>query len=78
MEIKEVQGYYGSHRIPTTVLVYGGWYIAEGGTIVNHTHEEIDDGVWIEELSDDDCFTCDKPILTLQELVTEVDEFIYE
>lgn len=73
MKYYEVNGFYGSQNTPTNVLVaenYRGekYYVAEGGTIVNQTEEEIKNGVNIEELVDFDCLTVSEPIYTLEEL----------
>ena len=71
---KEVSGTYGSQKTPCTVLVYKGWYCVEGSVNVNRTHEEIEDGVDVEELSDYDCFTWSSPIDTLEELMMAVND----
>lgn len=71
-----VSGYYGSGHTPTDVFcaeVLSGvdagatWYVAEGAQTVNLTFDELHDGVDIELLSDNDCFTwC--PVNSLDEL----------
>jgi len=77
MKLFEVEGTYGRSKTPCTVFVaeikYGRnqgakWYVAEDSVNVNYTYDEIQEGVDIEELSDDDMFTAGKPITSLEEL----------
>lgn len=70
---REVEGTYGSGKTPSTIFVYdnsdgSSWYIAKGGSTVNKTYDHIEDGVDIEELSDDDVFTANEPINSLSDL----------
>jgi len=44
------------------------WYVAEGGTTVNLTHDDIDEDTNIEEIEDVDCFSVNEPIESLEEL----------
>jgi len=69
----EVEGTYGRSKNPCTVFVSENgrgakWYVAEGSVNVNRTYDDIEDGVDIEELSDDDSFTADVAINSLDEL----------
>ena len=50
------------------------WYVAEGGNVVNRTYEKVEEGKWIEELEDFDCFTVNNPIESLEELQTAIEE----
>ena len=72
MEAKVVRGFYGSLHTPCDVLVYDGWYCVRGSQMVNHTWDDIEDDVDVEELADNDCFTYDE-INSLKELVDAVD-----
>jgi hypothetical protein len=74
MEAKTVIGHYGSNRTTTDVFVYGDWYVCEGGQTVNRTNDPIEDGVYVEEVKDYDCFTVNDPIMSLDELIAAVDE----
>ena len=69
----ELSATYGSHQTPCTLFVHEGWYAVEGSSNVNHTYEEIEDGVDIEGLADDDCFTWPDGIDTLEELIEAVE-----
>lgn len=69
----EVQGTYGSNNTPTTVFYYDGWYVCEGGAVVNYTNDPVNDGVNVEELQDVDCFTWNEPIETLDDLINAVE-----
>jgi len=70
---KELEGTYGSGKTPCTVLYYNGWYCVNGSQNVNRTHEELGDGVDVEEVSDYDCFTWSSPIDTIDELIQAVE-----
>ena len=70
---REVDGTYGGSKTPSTIFVSDNrdgshWYVAEGSVNVNKTHDDIEDGVDIEELSDVDVFTASKPIKSLDDL----------
>jgi hypothetical protein len=73
MKAKEISGFYGSGNTPCTVFVYGRWYVVEGGSVVNKTYDELNDGVNVEDLADYDCFTWSKEIESLDELIDAVD-----
>lgn len=72
MKTKTVNGYYGARQTPRNVFVcYDSnysWYVVEGGTVVNCTTDEIEDGVDVELLYDVDCFTWNKPVESEEEL----------
>jgi len=70
--IFEIDGFVGGiTKRPTTIFVAetnnGTAYVCEGGNCVNFTHEEVKEGVWIDELSDFDCFTVNEPIETIEQ-----------
>ena len=73
MRLYEVNGTYGSGKTPCTVFVAedrdgGKHYVAEDSVNVNYTYDDIEEGVNIEELQDDDMFTASRPINSLEEL----------
>jgi hypothetical protein len=72
-EAKEIKGFYGGYKTPCTVFIYDGWYAVEGSQNVNHTSEPIEEGVWVEELQDNDMFTWSKGIDSLDELIEAVE-----
>ena len=72
MNAKEVQGYYGSHHTPTIVFYYDGWYVCKGSMNVNHTFDDVENGVDVETLRDDDMFTS-HTINSLDDLINAVD-----
>ena len=72
MTTKEINGFVGGiSKRPTTIFIQetenGTWYVFEGGNCVTKTHEQVTEGVWIDELSDFDCFTLNEPINTIEE-----------
>lgn len=71
-----ISGTYGSGRTPCTVYTYGSpfgtWYAVEGSSNVNHTTEELSDGVNVEEVSDDDAFTWPDGIYSEEDLESAV------
>ena len=76
--LKELNGSYGSGQTEDTILVAemsddSSWYCVEGSTNVNRTMEELEDGVWVEELDDFDTFTASKPVESLDDLEREVE-----
>ena len=73
MKAKELNGTYGSGNTKTKVFVYGKYYVCKGSQNVNKTHDEINEGVNVEELQDYDCFTWSKPINTLNQLIKAVE-----
>ena len=72
MRTYEVNGFYGSGRTPDTIYVcetrYGRWYCADDSRNVMFTYDDIEDGVWIEELSDNDSFNWSSGICSQDEL----------
>lgn len=77
MKIYEINGFVGGiTKRPTTIFcgesIKGTWYVCEGGTIVNRTDEPVTEGVWIDELSDFDCFTVSAPIESLEQFENEI------
>ena len=71
--MKTIKGYYGSQRTPCNVFYYQKWYCVEGSVNVNHTEEDITDGTDVEEVRDNNCFTWNKPINSLEELIEAVE-----
>lgn len=76
--LREVQGYYG-RGTSTTIFVYekrngAKWYAVEGSVNINKTYDEIEQGVNVEELSDEDTLGADAPVNSLEDLEREVDE----
>lgn len=74
----EINGTYGSQQTPCTVFVYENrngskWYCAEDSVNVNCTYDDIEEGVDIELLCDDDMFTWSSPIEDLEQLEIAVD-----
>lgn len=55
-----------------TVYVYGNWYVVRGGEIVNYTRMDLGQVESVEEIEDEDCFTWDKGIKSLNELIKAV------
>lgn len=55
-----------------TVYVYEGWYVVRGGKIVNYTYMDLGQVETVEEIQDEDCFTWDKGIKSLNELIKAV------
>jgi len=66
-------GTYGSSKTPCKIYVYNGWYCVKGSAGVNRTHEELFDGVDVEELEDYDFFTWSSEINSYAELVEAVE-----
>jgi hypothetical protein len=75
VEARELQGYYGRSRRPCILFEYNGWYCVEGCTNVNHSSCDLDDGVDVESLCDDDFFTADMPVICTEDLEREVNDF---
>lgn len=78
MKTRFVKGTYGSGKTPCFVYVAemrdgSRWYAVEDSVNVNCTHDEIEDGVNVEELSDFDFFTASKPIDSEEELERQVE-----
>lgn len=70
-------GFYGSGMTPAEVYTYkvfgGVWYVVEGGTMINLTEDEINEGVNVEELNDIDCITWSGPIYSEEDLIEAVE-----
>lgn len=82
-KFREVEGTYGSGKTPSTIFVAENrdgsrWYVAEGGTMVNKTYDDIQEGVNIEELSDDDVYTVSKKINSLSDLEASLEDEPYK
>jgi hypothetical protein len=78
MKHREITGTYGCNKSTTEIFIYENrdgsrWYVAEGGQVVNLTYEGLDNGCWIEEVRDADCFTWSSPIRSLDELIEAVE-----
>lgn len=78
MNTYTVSGTYGSPKTPCDVFVAENrngskWYAADGSTNVNLTYDEIQDGVDIEELSDEDCFTIKNGIDSEEALIEAIE-----
>ena len=77
----EVEGTYDGSQTPTTVYFYedrgGKWYAADGSVNVNYTYDDIEDGVDIETLSDEDMFTASKPIESEDDIEDELNKRDY-
>lgn len=75
---KEVRGTYGSRKTPCSVFVvndnHGNWYCVEDSKNVNFTYDDIEDGVDVEEVSDVDTSSANKPITTLEELEAFIED----
>jgi hypothetical protein len=76
MKTYEISGFYGSHNTPCTMFCAatsrGTWYTVEGSHNVNFTHDDVTDGVNVEDLSDSDMFTSGAAIDSLETLENEV------
>lgn len=67
--ILKIKGVNGKEE---TVYVYGNWYVVRGGEIVNYTRMDLGQVESIEEIEDEDCFTWNKGIKSLNELIKAV------
>lgn len=71
--MREVNIVYGSSHnkgvafVKDTIFGHSRWYVVEGGTTVNKTCDEIEEGCDVEELQDFDCCTSKDPINSLEE-----------
>ena len=69
-----ITGYYGSGNTETKIFVCRGWYVCEGGTIINFTNDELTDDVHTDYVQDVDCFTFTDGINSMEELEKHVEE----
>lgn len=62
-------GFYG-HLTPTpcTVFYYEGWYCVKGSELVNYTECSLFDGVNLQDVENEDCFTWSSPVETEEQL----------
>lgn len=80
-DCETIDGVYGSGNTDCQVFIHAdsGWYVVEGGCTVNrcpgHQLDELVDGVDVETIEDDDCFTCDN-INTLEEFAAAIADMI--
>jgi hypothetical protein len=52
------------------------WYVCEGGTIVNATHETIEENTNIELIEDVDCFTFSEPFKNIHQFEAIIEDYI--
>lgn len=75
MRTFELTGFYGTKN-PCTIYTIekdgGTWYAIEGSSNVNFTNDEVHDGVNVEGLHDEDYFSADSPIDSLEDLEKEL------
>lgn len=73
-----IRGTYGSGSSKCDVFIYeecgGYWYAVDGSTVANFTHQELSEGVNVEELEDSDTFTWNEPIRSEEDLETAVED----
>ena len=69
--MREVNIVYGSNHNKGVAFVsdrrISRFYLVKGGTTVNQTYDEIEEGCDVEELEDIDCCTSKDPINSLEE-----------
>lgn len=63
---------YGKSKTRDTGYYHNGWYCVHGSENVNFTRDDVCDGIDVEELVDEDGFSCD-PIKSLEELIEAVE-----
>lgn len=73
-----ISGSYGSGHTPCRVFTAElntgeTWYAVEGSRNVNLTPESLENGVWVEELLDSDCFTWLDGVNSEDDLVVAVE-----
>lgn len=78
MKTYEIPGTYCSGKTPTTIFVCENrdgskWYVTEGGSTINKTYDEIEEGCHVEDLQDVDCFTWTNPISDMDEFIKAVE-----
>ena len=76
----EIRGTYGCDYTSCTLFIvedYRGhkWYAVDGSTNVCGTWQELEDGVDVEKVDDDDYFTADTPIECIEDLEAEVEDY---
>ena len=69
----EFDCFYGSGKTRDTGYYYNGWYCVHDSVNVNYTHDEVGDGINVEELRDADSFTWSSRITSLEELIDAVE-----
>lgn len=71
----EFECVYGSNHTPDTGYYYNGWYVVDGGTIINHTKQILlpELVIDVETIPDDDCITVAAPIYSLEELINQIE-----
>jgi hypothetical protein len=71
-EVKEITCTYGGSKTPANCYTWGDrsgtWYAVEGSTNVNHTPDDMPQGVDVEELADDDTGTAAAPINSAEDM----------
>lgn len=77
MTTSTIDGIYGSNATPCNVLtaetINGTWYCIEGSCNVNFTFEEVESGVNVEMLTDEDYFSYNEGICTESELIEAIE-----
>lgn len=81
MNFTELTVLAGSSQHPNTCFTVTDkhgitWYVCEGGTVVNATHETIQEYTNIEAVEDVDCFTFNEPIQTLEKFEEVIEDYI--
>lgn len=72
----EYTGTYGGSNTPCIIYEYDGWYVIEGSTNVNFTHDKLYNGIDTELITDYDTFQSDNPILSIEDLEEELSTFL--
>ena len=75
MESKEIIGIIRGFELrKVTIYVIGPYYVQHRGMQVNQAFDETDliDNVYMDSISDVDCFTWSEPIESLEELQIEI------
>lgn len=77
--IFEITGWYGNDKSSETNVfvaeLYNGdiWYVIEGSRNVNQSPDELEDGVWLEQVRDVNMFTADGPVNSVEEFELELE-----
>lgn len=78
MSTSTIRGTYGSDKNMAYVYTYekdgGTWYAVDGSKVANFTHEELEEGVNVEEVADADTLTWNRPIESEEDLCEAVDD----